>query len=76
MEKESKEKLKRLGKRIRHFRKAKGYSNYDIFCFKHGFARSSYSRMERGENLRMSSLFKVLDALEVSLKDFFEEGFE
>lgn len=67
--------LKKVGDRLRELRKAKGYSNYEQFCFQHGFARSSYSRFERGEDLRFSSLLKVLLALEVSVEEFFAQGF-
>jgi transcriptional regulator with XRE-family HTH domain len=67
--------LKKLGNRLKELRKAKGYSNYEQFCFQHGFARSSYSRFERGEDLRFSSLLKVLLALDVSVEEFFAEGF-
>ncbi len=67
--------LTALGNRIRQLRKEKGYANYEHFCFQHGFARSSFSRFERGEDLRMSSLLKVLHALEVTVEEFFADGF-
>lgn len=68
--------LKQLGKRIRAIRKEKGYSNYEQFAFQNDFNRSSYSRFERGEDMRMSSLLRVLDAFDISLSEFFSEGFE
>lgn len=68
--------LKQLGKRIRAVRKEKGYSNYEQFAFQNDFNRSSYSRFERGEDMRVSSLLKVLDAFDISLEEFFSEGFE
>ena len=33
-------------------------------------------RYEQGKDLRFSSLVKVLKAFDISLKDFFSEGFE
>lgn len=71
-----KKELARLGARIRQLRKAKGFSNYEQFAFQHGFNRSSYGRFESGEDLRFSSLLKVLQALDISLVEFFSEGFE
>lgn len=68
--------LENLGKRIKALRKAKGYSNYEQFAFTHDINRSQYGRYENGEDLRFSSLLKVLTALDISLKDFFNEGFE
>ncbi|MFM9949455.1 MAG: helix-turn-helix domain-containing protein [Saprospiraceae bacterium] len=68
--------LKNLGKRLKALRKAKGYSNYEQFAFTHEINRSQYGRYENGEDLRFSSLLKVLAALDVSLAEFFGEGFD
>ena len=68
--------LTNLGKRIRQLRKAKGYRNYEQFAFQHNINRSSYSRFENGEDMRFSSLLKVLEALDINLQDFFSEGFD
>ncbi|KAA3637386.1 MAG: XRE family transcriptional regulator [Bacteroidetes bacterium] len=68
--------LKNLGKRIRQIRKEKGFRNYEQFAYQHDFNRSSYGRFESGEDLRMSSLLKVLEAFDISLEEFFSEGFE
>ena len=72
----TKEQLAQLGKRIKELRKAAGYSNYEHFAFQNEINRSQYGRYENGEDLRFSSLLKVLKALDISLKDFFAEGFE
>ena len=68
--------LARLGKRLKALRKARGYSNYEQFAFQHGISRSQYGRYENGEDLRFSSLLRVLQALDISLAEFFAEGFE
>ena len=68
--------LKKLGERIKQLRIAKGYDSYEFFAYDHKISRSQYGRYERGEDLRFSSLLKVLKALDISLKDFFSEGFD
>lgn len=68
--------LENLGKRLTALRKEKGYSNYEQFAFSHDINRSQYNRYENGEDLRFSSLLKVLKALGISLKEFFGEGFD
>lgn len=68
--------LENLGKRLTALRKAKGYSNYEQFAFSNDINRSQYNRYENGEDLRLSSLLKVLKALGISLKEFFGEGFD
>lgn len=70
------EQLELLGNRIKSLRKAAGYSNYEQFAFQNEINRSQYNRYENGEDLRFSSLLRVLKALNISLKDFFAEGFD
>jgi transcriptional regulator with XRE-family HTH domain len=70
------EDLKKLADRIRSLRIEKGYSNYENFAYEHNIARAQYGKYEKGENLRYSSLMKVIRALGVSVKEFFSEGFD
>lgn len=67
--------LTNLGKRLREIRIAKGFTNYEQFAFEHNLPRAQYGRYEQGQDLRFSSLLKVLKALDVSLDEFFEKGF-
>ena len=68
-----KEELKKIGERLRKIRKEKGYSSPDKFAYEHGINRSQYGKYEAGsEDLRISSLIKVLSKLEISLEDFFK----
>jgi len=75
-DKKTLEQLQNLGNRLKHLRKEKGYTNYEIFAFDNNIPRAQYGRYEKGEDLRFSSLLKVLKALDISLKDFFSEGFD
>lgn len=68
--------IQNLAKRLKELRKAKGYNNYELFAFENGISRSQYGKYEKGSDIRFSTLLKVLDALDISLKDFFAEGFE
>lgn len=68
--------LTTLGRKLRELRIARGFSNYEQFAFEHNLPRAQYGRYEQGQDLRFSSLLKVLKALDVSLEDFFKEGFE
>jgi transcriptional regulator with XRE-family HTH domain len=68
--------LHNLGERFKKLRKETGFSNYEHFAYEHELSRSQYGRYENGEDLRFTSLLKVLKAMNISLKDFFNEGFE
>jgi len=75
-QKDKSEEVLLLGKRIKELRIAKGYTNYEIFAFDKNISRAQYGRYEKGEDLRFSSLVKVLNALEISPEEFFSSGFE
>ena len=38
--------------------------------------RAQFGRYEKGQDLRMSSLIKIVNAFNISLKEFFSEGFD
>ena len=68
--------LKRLGARIKELRLKKGYANSENFAFIHAIPRAQFGRYERGEDLRYSSLIKVIKALGVTPREFFNEDFD
>lgn len=75
MDSKETEKLNQLGERLRHFRKMKGYTNYEHLAYDLGISRSQYGKYENGGNIKFSTLIKILDHLNISLKEFFDEGF-
>jgi len=70
------EQLERLGKRMRELRISKGFTNYEQFAFEHELPRAQYGRYEQGQDLRFSSLLKVVKAFDMTLEAFFAEGFD
>jgi transcriptional regulator with XRE-family HTH domain len=76
VQKTKEEDLKRLADRIRELRQEKGYTNYENFAYVNDLPRAQYGRYEKGEDLKYSSLLKVIRALGVSVKEFFSEGFD
>lgn len=71
-----KEQLKKLAERIKELRVKKGYTSYEYFAYDHNIPRAQYGRYEKGEDLKFSSLLKVLRGLDISIEDFFNEGFQ
>lgn len=68
--------LENLARRLRELRKEKGFSNYEQFAFENEIPRAQYGRYEKGHDLRFSSLLKILKAMDISIKDFFNKGFD
>lgn len=73
---EDDEYLKRLGKRLKDLRIKKGYTNYEYFAYENNIGRAQYGKYETGGNIQFNTLVKILKALDISLKEFFSEGFE
>lgn len=68
---------KQIAERIKALRLEKGHKSYEKFAISNNIDRSQYGRYERGEiDMQMSSLVKILKALDVNITDFFSEGFE
>ncbi|TCC95007.1 helix-turn-helix domain-containing protein [Pedobacter hiemivivus] len=69
--------IKKIGLRLRQLRKEKGFSNSDEFAYEYQLNRSQYGKYEAGsEDLRLSSLVKILEKLEIGLSDFFNEDYD
>ena len=63
--------------RIKAIRLAKGHTSSEKFAIKNDIDRSQFGRYERGEiDMQISSLVKILKALDVHISDFFSEGFD
>ena len=65
--------LTNLGNKLRELRISRGFTNYEQFAFTHDLPRAQYGRYENGQDLRFSSLLKVLKALDVSLNDLWKD---
>lgn len=68
--------LTKLGKRIKSLRIAHGFTNYEYFAYEFNIPRSQMGRYERGEDLRYSSLLRIVRAFDMTLEEFFSEGFD
>lgn len=68
--------LKQLGARLRHFRKLRGYTNYEYFAYEVQMSRTQYGKYEKGANIQFATLLNLLKALDVTISDFFSEGFD
>jgi hypothetical protein len=63
--------LIKVGDRLRVLRKKAGYKSYENFAFDNEINRVQYGRMEKGTNITLLSLLKVLDIHKLTLEEFF-----
>ncbi len=68
--------LKKLGARIKQLRLKAGYTSYEFFAYDHNFSRAQWGRYENGQDLKFTSLVKVVKSFGITLEEFFAEGFE
>ena len=65
-----------LANRIKELRLKSGYSNYEFFAYDNDLPRAQYGRYEKGEDLRFTSLIRIIKTFGISPKEFFSKGFE
>jgi transcriptional regulator with XRE-family HTH domain len=67
----------KLGKRMKELRLKNGYKSFETFAYDHNLPRVLYGNYEKGiGNITYKNLLKVVKALKISLRDFFNEGFD
>jgi transcriptional regulator with XRE-family HTH domain len=64
--------LKKIGDRLKFFRKKAGYSNYEYFAYENNISRPQYGKYEAGANIQLNTLYKILKALKVTPEEFFK----
>jgi transcriptional regulator with XRE-family HTH domain len=63
----------KIAQKIKQLRIAKGYTSYEQFAWDHEINRVQYWRIEKGSNITIDSLLKVLDIHKISLSEFFSD---
>ena len=74
-EQAKKKDLSALAKRLRSIRKSLGYTNYENFAYEHGIPRAQYGRYENGQDIRYTTLMRIIRAFGMTPEEFFSEGF-
>lgn len=70
--------FRRLTARIKTCRKKKGFNSAELFAYDIEISRVGMSQYESGnyDDIRMSTLLKIIDGLGMTPKEFFADGFE
>ncbi|WP_442267638.1 helix-turn-helix domain-containing protein [Tenacibaculum sp. ZS6-P6] len=62
-----------IAERIKKLRIDAGYTSYENFALDKGLDRKQYWRLEKGQNFKIETLFRLLDIHQITLEDFFKE---
>jgi transcriptional regulator with XRE-family HTH domain len=65
--------IEKISSKIRRLRQEAGYSSHETFAFEHGIDRTQWSKMERGIDMKISTLHKALAALDITPAEFFKD---
>ena len=71
-----KEVLKSLGVRIKDLRIKAGFHSQETFSYACGIPRAQYARYEKGSNITILSLQKIIKFHKLGWEDFFSEGID
>jgi len=68
---------KKIGMKLKKKRKELGYTSYETFSYDISVNRTQYGKYEAGStDLQLSSLLKVVNAMGLTLEEFFSEDRE
>lgn len=63
--------LRLIGEKLQELRVRSGYTSSESFANQFDLSRVHYWRIEKGTNLTIESLIRILDIHKISLKEFF-----
>lgn len=63
----------KIGKRLKALRLEAGFSSAEKFAFELEIGRTQYTNYERGQDMKLSSLIRVLSFHNLSLDEFFRD---
>jgi hypothetical protein len=63
---------KKVGTRLRKLRIEKGYGSYDALAYEIDIHRTQVGKYEAGNDMLLSSFFKMLDGLKITPEEFFK----
>ena len=76
LDKEDKEldkEIFQVAEKIKTLRKGKGYTSYETFAFDFNINRVQYHRIEKGQNITLKTLIKILKIHNLTIQDFFKD---
>ena len=65
-----------MGKRLKELRKEAGYTSQETFAYDAEIPRALYGKYEKGSNITINSLHRILKFHKITFKEFFKKGFE
>jgi transcriptional regulator with XRE-family HTH domain len=65
--------LNKIGLKLKQIRKSRGYTSYENFAFENELHPAYYWKVEKGKNITLVYLKKILDIHNITFKEFFDD---
>jgi len=65
-------KIEQVAQKIKQLRKESGYTSYETFAYDKNLNKVQYWRIEKGQNITLKTLIKILDIHKISMEEFFK----
>ena len=65
--------FKKIGGKLKDMRIKAGFSSYETFAIENDLSRRYYWGVERGQNITLNYLIKLLNIHNTSIQDFFSK---
>lgn len=66
--------IEKLGEKIRKARKKQGFTSAEHFAYELEISRSMYGKYEAGNDLRFSTLVKIIEGMGLTVSEFFKDS--
>ena len=70
---QNEELVKAIGQKLKRIRIEAGYTSYEKFAIEHDIDRKYYWSIEKGRNISITYLKKILDIHKITFAEFFKE---
>lgn len=67
------ERILKVSQKIKELRINAGFTSSETFSYEHSLSRVHYWRIEKGSNITMETLIKIIDIHKISLSEFFKD---
>jgi len=66
---------RKIGLRLKELRLKAGFTSADKFAFTNDIDRSQYGKYEKGKDMQLSTLLRLLAIHKIAIEDFFGKGY-
>lgn len=63
----------KIGEKLKKLRKSQGFTSYENFAIENDLDRKQYWEIEKGKNITIKTLYRLLEIHNIAFSDFFKD---